>query len=156
MLPKVLAYADAQFDYTGTAWPFGSMHEIDPDNDDDEDEDEGQRPTSGVSVLQRTDLAVTDEIAVLAAGRAAYGRVWPDDDAEDAARDVTHLGRALYQLAHSDGWDNLDEVEGLEVVGRIVLVHRQDELLGEDPEEWPEEPFHMPGEALQSQFDAYA
>jgi hypothetical protein len=113
LLPAVLAYADAQFDYTGNAFPFGVLHEYEED-DEDEEEDGEPLPADGISVLQRRDYAVTDEAAVMTAGRRAYLRVWPDDDEAAAAADVTHLGRAAYQLAHADGWESLDDVEGLE------------------------------------------
>lgn len=135
LLPALLAYADAEFDYTGTSFPLGSLYEFDDDDDDEADE----TPARGVSVLRRSDYAVADEEAVMEAGRQAYLRVWPEDGAEAAAADVTHLGRALYQIAHADGWDALDEVEGLRPTGGVVLVQPSDELLGADPDQWPED-----------------
>ena len=153
LLPAVLGYADAQFDYTGNGFPFGVLHQF---ADDDEDDEEGEElPTTGVTVLQRRDYRVTDEAAVMDAGRRAYLRVWPDDDDAAAAADVTHLGRALYQLAHADGWHSLDQVEGLRVTGGAVVVLQQDELLGPDPDEWPAELFDENAELLYSQYDIF-
>ena len=155
LLPAVLAYADAQFDYTGNAFPFGVLHEYEED-DEDEEEDGEPLPADGISVLQRRDYAVTDEAAVMTAGRRAYLRVWPDDDEAAAAADVTHLGRAAYQLAHADGWESLDDVEGLEPTGGCVAVVHQDELLGPDPDEWPKNTFEVDGEVLHEQRDVFA
>jgi hypothetical protein len=154
LLPAVLAYADAQFDYTGTGFPFGVLHQV-AEHDDDDDDDDDDEATAGVTVLQRRDYRVTDEAAVLDAGRRAYLRVWPEDDDAAAAADVTHLGRALYQLAHADGWHSLDQVEGLRTTGGAVVVLQQDELLGPDPDEWPEELFDDDAQLLYSQHDLF-
>lgn len=158
LLPAVLAYADAQFDYTGTAFPFGVLHEY-AEREDEEEEDEddrtGDQPTRGVSVLQRRDYRVTDEAAVIAAGRRAYLRIWPADEGAAAAADVTHLGRALYQVAHADGWHSLDQVDGLRPkAGRVVVVQHED-LLGPDPEEWPDGLFPDDAELLFEQRDVF-
>lgn len=135
LVPALLGYADAQFQYTGSGFPLGIVHEFD-DDDSDEVVDEG--PVAGVSVLRRDDYVVDKETAVLKAGRKAYRRMWPEDDAAAATADVTHLGRALYLIAHADGWDGLRQVKGLRPVGGITLVHSSDELLGADPDTWPE------------------
>lgn len=118
------------------------------------DSETDEAPT-GVSVLQRRDYRVVDEAAVMAAGRAAYLRVWPDDDEAAAAADVTHLGRALYQLAHADGWHSLDHVEGLRVTAGAVAVIDQDELLRGDPDDWPDDLFDLDGEEIFGQADVY-
>jgi len=124
LLPAALAYADAQFDYTGNGFPFGVLHQFAEQDDDDEPADEPE-PAAGISVLQRHDYRVTDEAAVMSAGRRAYLDAWPEDDEAAAAADVTHLGRALYQIAHASGWHNLDEVEGLRATGGVVVVVAQ-------------------------------
>jgi len=110
--PAVLAYADAQFEYTGIGFPLGIVHQFD---DDEEEDDDDHGPIAGVSVLRRNDFVVSNEATVIKAGRKAYRRVWPEDDAAAAAADVTHLGRALYQIAHADGWDSLEHVKGLDL-----------------------------------------
>jgi hypothetical protein len=105
--------ADAQMDFTGVAYPFGLMRpDLEQEVDDGEvEEDAGS--VSGFSLLRRDDFAVTDEQAVLEGGRRAYLDVWPDDSERDATADVTDLGRALYQLAHAHGWDDLKKASGL-------------------------------------------
>ncbi len=135
LVPALLAYADAQFDYTGTAFPLGTLYELADDDDDEEDADPG--PVGGVSILRRTDFMVTDEDSVLKAGRKAYRRSTGKAKKKSAAAHVTHLGEALYQIAHADGWDSLIRVQGLQPIGGIVLVQSSEELLGSDPDEWP-------------------
>lgn len=90
-------------------------------------------PVRGVSVLQRH-----------------------DDEVTAAAADVTHLGQALHQIAHADGWHGLNRVEGLRATGGAVVVVRSDELLGPDEDEWPEDPFEGEGDLLYRQNDIHA
>lgn len=155
--PAVLAYADAQFDYTGIGFPLGIVHQFD-DDEDEEDDDVDHGPIAGVSVLRRNDFAVSNEAAVMKAGRKAYRRVWPEDDAAAAAADVTHLGRALYQIAHADGWDSLEHVKGLDPVGGVVIVQSSDALLGADPDAWPQDDLfgHDDDRLLYRQDDVYS
>jgi hypothetical protein len=159
LLPAILAYADAQFDYTGNGFPFGVLHDYAEDDDelDEAADDDEPEPSVGISVLQRHDYRVTDEAAVMSAGRAAYLRVWPEDDEAAAAADVTYLGRALYQIAHADGWSSLDHVEGLYPTGGCVRVVGRDDTLGPDPDEWPEEEMFDDEDAahLYEQRDVY-
>lgn len=160
LLPAVLAYADAQFDYAGNGFPFGVLHDYAEDDEEDDGADDGAdeedvEPSVGISVLQRHDYRVTDEAAVMSAGRAAYLRVWPEDDEAAAAADVTHLGRALYQIAHADGWNSLDRLEGLRPTGGSVRVVDREETLGPDPDEWPEDLFDDDSELLYEQADVF-
>lgn len=155
LLPAVLAYADAQFDYTGNSFPFGFLHNLVDDVDDEEKPDEEQQPSTGISVIQRHDYRVTDDAAVLSAGRRAYLRVWPEDDENAANADVTHLGRALYQIAHAYGWESLGDVEGLRPTGACVIVVSRDDTLGPDPDEWPDDLFGVDGEQLYEQRDVH-
>jgi hypothetical protein len=65
---------------------------------------------------------------------------------------VTHLGRALYQLAHADGWNSLDQQDGLLPTGGSVTIISQENLLGPEPDQWPANLFdHDPGELLYEQ-----
>jgi hypothetical protein len=156
LLPALLEYADAQFDFTGTGFPLGVLEQFVGEDDEDEDaEADGQWPTTGISVVQRRDYVVSDTDSVLAAGRAAYLRVWPDHTEADSDADVSHLGRALYQLAHAEGWDSLAAVEGLEPVAGIVAVVKQDEFLGPDPDEWADEVLDEEAQVLYSQADVF-
>lgn len=137
LVPALLAYADAQFDYTGTAFPLGTLYGLVDDDENEEYADPG--PVGGVTILRRTDYVVTDEDSVMKAGRKAYRRSTGKAKTKSAAAHVTHLGEALYQIAHADGWDSLDHVKGLQPTAGIVLVQSSEELLGDDPDEWPEE-----------------
>ena len=136
LLPAILAYADAQFDYSGTGFPFGVLYQY---VDDDDDEDLAEGPRSGVSILQRRDFAVTDEESVLEAGRQAYSETSGEDDPDAAAAEVSHLGVALYEIGHAHGWDSLVQLDGLQPRGSVALVLSSEDLLGSDPGEWPEE-----------------
>ena len=63
----------------------------------------------------------------MAVGRAAYLQVWPEDGADDAAADVNHLGRAIYQIAHAEGWDALGDAPGLRPTGGLFVVVELDD-----------------------------
>jgi hypothetical protein len=115
LLPAVLAYADAQLDLTGNDFPFGVLHTYEEDEvvdlgidlDARDDVPHALPELSGVaevSVLQRHDLQVTDEAAVLAA--AGEG----------------DLGQALARLARAGGWSALGGEPGLRSTARSVLV----------------------------------
>lgn len=113
----VLAHGEVEMDLTGTAPTlFG------PDEDDEDDDEPPAGTVTRLRVVNQADFAVTDADAVLAAGRAAYRRVWPDDTAEDAEFDVADLGRALYQLQHAGGLAALEEVPGLEPLSSSMSV----------------------------------
>jgi hypothetical protein len=144
------AYDDALYDAYDEVTPF-ELSDV-PADDGDEDEDAS---TSGITVLLRRDYVVADQAVVLAEGRAAYLRVWPDDDEASAAADVTSLGRALYQVAHADGWDRLEDTPGLEPMGGSTQIFPQAELLSEDPQDWPDELFAMEASPLYRQDDVY-
>jgi hypothetical protein len=66
-----------------------------------------------LSCLCRWDFIVTDEQAVVAAGRHAYARTWPSDTEEDAWFAVSDLGGAAMEIVHADDWAGLQRVEGL-------------------------------------------
>ena len=153
------AYADAQFDLTGTL-PSFETYDDEGDDVDDDDAEELPPPVARLRLVRRTDFAVTDLDAVLAAGRAAYLRVWPDDTAEDAATDVDHLGRAIYQLEHAAGSAALEEIPGLaprRSVTWVLDVSDEPEPSGAlpaDPAAEPIEPSPYPGRLLH-QLDDY-
>ena len=144
------AYAQAQLAYTGTFPPLGLADDAD-DKDDAglADEDDQKDAVAPVSVLHRADYRVTDPDAVLQAGRRAYQRVWPDDTDEDAASDVDHLGRALYQLQHAGGLAALDGTPGLEPAGATTWVLEATEQQSPDPDRWPDDPFALGDDAHQ-------
>jgi hypothetical protein len=145
------AYAEAQFDYTGTFPPMGLAHHEDDEDDEAEfaDEDDQEAAVALVSVLHRADYRVTDAAEVLQAGRRAYLQVWPDDRDDDAASDVDHLGRAFYQVQHASGLAALAATPGLEPAGATTWALEVTELLGPDPDAWPGDPFALSDEAEQ-------
>jgi hypothetical protein len=159
LMPILLSYADAQFAYTGNGFPFGALREYDEDEDATEEDadpgDDAPVASAGISVLQRHDYRVTDEAAVLAAGRAAYRRSWPDDTDSEAVADVTTLGNALYQIAHAEDWAALKRTEGLAPVGGWVGVVTQDEPLGSNVDQWPDDLFAFDADLLFEQTDTF-
>ena len=159
LLPAVLAYADAQFDLTGNDFPFGVLHTYADDEDDTDEDDvagEAGAPAAAtgsstgsveVAVLQRHDLLVTDEAAVLAAGRRA------DPGASAEGEEGTDLGRALSQLAAAGGWDSLGDVPGLRATARSVLVVGRAALADEDAAD--DDAADDEGELLYSRQDVF-
>jgi hypothetical protein len=102
----VQAFDDAHLDFTGFAVPLGLVED---DLDGDFDFDLGD--FSGVvAVLRRDDYLVTDREALIAAGRAAYLRAWPEDEPDDAAIRVDSVGIALHEMLHAHGDLSADEV----------------------------------------------
>lgn len=156
LIPEVLAYVDAQFDYTGTGFPLGAVYQFAEEDDGADVNDEG--PVSGISVLRRQDYVVTDKEAVIAAGREAYRDVSGENDPEAAAADVTHLGTALYQIGHAHGWDGLKHAPGLEPSSGVVLVLSSADVLRGDPNEWVDDDLfdHDDERLLFRQDDVYA
>jgi hypothetical protein len=156
LMPFLIALSDAQFDYTGNGGPLGPLHAW--DEDDAERDGLAEQPRgAGLSVLERTDYRVVDENAVIEAGRAAYSEVWPDDTAEDAAADVTNLGRALYQIAHASGsWSSIEEVNGITVTGRVIVAVSAEKTLGSESGELPDDVFeHDVDRVIYRQDDVY-
>jgi hypothetical protein len=93
----------------------------------------------GVFVRRDYDIAGHDEL--LQAGREAYAELYPAHPSEAAEADVSHAGRALYQLLHAYGVDGLDlraEASGLLPRGGTVWVQ---ELTEGDTETLVDEPF---------------
>ena len=132
------SYGDAQWDLTGVFPPVHVHGHGDPDGAEDDGADPGAvvEVAGLVRIVHRADFAVTDPEAVLAAGRAAYREVWPEDGEEDAAADVTDLGRALYQVQHAGGLAGLEDVAGLDPLGSTTWY-----VDVTDEEEPPEDPY---------------
>ncbi len=153
VVPAVLAYAEAHHAYSG----FGSPLQTTWDHgEDDEQWDETPLTGQALTVLHRRDYLVADEEQLAAAGRAAYRRVWPQDDEAMAAADVTSPGRALYQIAHAGGWDSLGPAAGLEPIGSAIVVVAQDAPLSGSPEGWPDALFDpADSDVLYEQRDAF-
>ena len=138
-------YGDAQWDLTGV---FPPVHVHGHDEEDGEPAPDEVIEVAGlVRIVHRADYAVTDPDAVLAAGRAAYLQVWPEDSEQDAAVDVTELGRALYQVQHAGGLTGFEDVPGLDPLGSttwFVDVTDEEEPPGDPyPEDSPQLLFRL-------------
>ena len=157
LLTVLVAYGTAQAEHTGYGFPLLALEQFVDEEDDDEEGEQQERdqPVEVVSVVQRHDYEVVDADAVLAAGRAAYLRVHPDDTDDQAAADVNHLGRALYQLAHADGWGSLAEADGLDPIGGVIAATRQATPLGPDPDDWIDAVVDDTDDLLHAQDDVY-
>jgi hypothetical protein len=181
-------YADKQFEYTGTVPPLGLDEEDDysyddelyeDEDDDDKDEDgevldedeesgdseeeleESDEPAAKLTVLHRVDFVVTDESAVIQAGKEAYHDSWDPaedgaehdaEDAEDAedAVDVADLSSALQQIQQAGGIEALADTPGLATAGATTWVLEATDLLDEyEPDQWPDSPFALGEDAPQ-------
>jgi hypothetical protein len=137
-------YDDLLFDLTDevTPWEFPEA----PDQGI-EYEDRNAAPDS-VAVMVRRDYGLADPVGLLLAGREAYGELYPEDPAEAADADVSHPGRAIYQLLHAFGVDGLDaraEAAGLAPRGGTVWVQAID---SHDAETLADEPFAVADEEM--------
>lgn len=129
-------YDDLLFELTDevTPWEFPEGPHVDA-----EYEDRSAAPDT-VGVLVRRDYGLADPAGLLLAGRQAYAELYPDEPEEAAAADVSHPGRAIFQLLHAFGVDGLDhhaEEAGLAPRGGTVWVQALDaddaETLSDDP-----------------------
>lgn len=158
------AYADAQYELTGTVPPLGldeddeyAYDEADDELDDeaefeDEDSEEPELEDAGepaikLTVLHRADFVVTDEPAVIQAGKEAYHE---SADADEEPLDVADLSEALQQLQQTGGVEALAETPGLASAGATTWVLEATDLLDEhDADEWPDSPFALGEDARQ-------
>lgn len=146
------AYADAQFELSGTVPPLGLDEEDEFSYEYLEDGDpepvlaDAGEPDLKLTVLHRADFVVTDESAVIQAGKETYHETW---DPADEPVDVSDLGEALQQLRQAGGIDALAEAPGVVSAGATTWILEATELLDErDPDEWPNPPF-TPGDDVQ-------
>lgn len=137
-------YDDLLFDLTQevTPWEFLERGTKSP-----EFEDRAAAPDS-VTVLVRRDYGLADLVGLLEAGREAYAELYPDEPREAGAADVSHPGRAIYQLLHAFGVDGLDlraESAGLSPRGGTVWVQA---LPPGEPGLEAEDPFSVADEEM--------
>ena len=158
-----LAYSDAQLDLTGNSYPFGGLkkwedEDEDDEGDEDEDEDDAQ-PTMVLSVLQRADYGVLDEEAVLEAARKKFLDNRPGESVTNAQSTVSHLGAALYELAHAEGWDSLDKAPGLTPLGSIIQAIVPDDAIefldAQSEADEPDVSFSVEGKVLYTEQNRY-
>ncbi|AYY13480.1 hypothetical protein EF847_13050 [Actinobacteria bacterium YIM 96077] len=125
-----------------TPWEFPDGPHVDIEYEDADAE------PSAVGVFVRRDYDIADTDELLGAGREAYGELYPTDPLEAAIADVSHPGRALYQLLHAYGVDGLDQrAEGAGLTPRGGTVWVQ-ELAEGDPDTLVGEPFDVVDEEL--------
>jgi len=112
-----------------------------------------------VSVILRSDYAIENEDFVLAAGRSAWLKGYPDASDDDLLAHVGHIGGALYAIAHDGGWEHLERVEGMRPLGGMAKVVSPADydsawLEGVD---WDDSAagFTVPGEVLYSESDRF-
>lgn len=161
MLAEVVsAYSNAHFDFTGTFPSLASDQGEGGEREESDVEIETEQSESGnaverLSILHRSDFQVIDLEAILQAGRQAYQAMWPNDDEEDAAADVTDLGRALYQIQHRGGISAVSQVPGLQPAGSSTWIVESSDLLGKrtDIEDGIRNPFELRESAIGSAFD---
>lgn len=150
-----LKYADAQFDLTGTAFPFGALRDLADEQDDADEYAEDVVVGDGISIVSRRDFVVVDEEQVLSEGRSAYRSVMPSQSPIAVDGDVDHVGGALYQFAHVHGWNSLDQMSGLAPVAAITVTYQHSDLLRGEPHKWPESPFILDGPVVYTHADVY-
>ena len=136
-------YDDLLFELTDevTPWEFPEA----PENP--EYEDRSAAPDA-VTVMVRRDYGIADPAGLLVAGRKAYSELYPDEPEEAANADVSHPGRALFQMLHAYGVDGLDsraDDAGLAARGGTVWVQAID---SDDAETIVTDPFGIADEDM--------
>jgi hypothetical protein len=158
LLPFAIAYASAQMQFTGTAYPFAALEGLLEDEDDDEEEEvddlEEQGAAEAISVIERRDYHVIDQQAVISSGQAAYVQR-EGVETSQAVISVDHVGVALYELAHGRGWHALGDTPGLQIIGGVTIVVENDDPLSADPDRWPDDPTCVTGPVIYRQEDVY-
>ncbi|MDT5014960.1 MAG: hypothetical protein QOD39_1120 [Mycobacterium sp.] len=114
------AFDDAEFEWCGT-FPL-RLDSDEADGDIDYEEEDEEVDGSVLTLVGRWDYRVMDAHALIATGRAAYARCWPDDTDEDAAIAVADPAAAAQEIAHADGWHALEEADGLRPIASTTTV----------------------------------
>ncbi|MEV0291880.1 MULTISPECIES: hypothetical protein [unclassified Kribbella] len=120
----VEAWNEAVFEHTGTA-PL--LLEVIEELDEEADEE----PVGGaLSVITRVDLTLESPEALLAAGRAAYLRLWPDETDEDAEVAVDGPVQAVYTMANEAGdpWPTMPGAGVRRAVRAYVVPENPDDV----------------------------
>jgi hypothetical protein len=112
---------------------------------DTEQEDGRLRPPpgQGLAIRIRTDFVVTDPDRLLAAGRAAYQELWPDDPEQAAHQHVDCVEAAIGELLHRHPVVPLAGTEpttiGLAEAGTFTAVDRVEQVL-DNMDSFPDNP----------------
>jgi hypothetical protein len=136
-------YDDLLFELTDevTPWEF-------PESPESPEYEDRSAAPDAITVMVRRDYGIADPAGLLVAGREAYAEMYPDEPEEAANADVSHPGRALYQMLHTYGVDGLDsraEQAGLAARGGTVWVQAID---SEDAETIVDDPFGIADEEM--------
>ncbi len=135
------AFNEAEFDWCGS-FP---LPLVAPDGVDEEESEEPGPGFGGVvTLLGRWDFRVTDEAALVEAGRSAYLRSWPDQEREDAELRVQSVIEAVAEASHAGEPTVLEAIDGLEPVRAAINFILHD---GGDDEEFDEDPFAIARDA---------
>lgn len=121
----VEAWNEAVFEHTGTT----PLLLEDIEEFDEEPEDE-ESVGGALSVITRVDLTLESPEALLAAGRDAYLRLWPDETDEDAEVAVDGPVQAVYTMAHEAGdpWPEMPGAGVRRAVRAYVVPENPDEV----------------------------
>lgn len=136
-------YQDLLFDELGEVLPWQL-----PEGAGLVESEDADAKASAVSVLVRRDYDLVDGDALLAAGRESYTELFPEQPTEAADADVTHAGRAIYQLLHAHGVDGVDrrsEQSGMAPRGGTVWVQA---ITDDDADTLPDDPFGIADEQM--------
>jgi hypothetical protein len=135
-----IAFDNAEFDWCGST-PLGISAFEDLEEDEGDEEDEVAAASDGVlTAVGRWDFYITDTDAVVAAGRAAYASLWPDDTPEDAQERVQDPASAAGEIVHAGGWSALSSTSGLLLERDFTQFITHD---GPLLDEWEENPFRI-------------
>ena len=132
-----IAFDNAEFDWCGST-PLGISAFEDLEENEGDEEDEVAAASDGVlTAVGRWDFYITDTDAVVAAGRAAYASLWPDDTLEDARERVQNPASAAGEIVHAGGWSALNSTSGLLLERDFTQFITHDRLLDDELEENP-------------------
>lgn len=118
------AFVDAEWDWCGSL-PI-PLAPPDGEEEDWDDEEEPEPGGSFLSVVGRWDFRVTDETALVEAGRRAYLAAWPNDTPEDAAIRAHDPQSAAGEILHGDDVRALNEATGLEPLRSTIQYWTHD------------------------------
>ena len=154
----------AAVDYSETHYQLTDQYGIvgvwDEDAGDEfEDDDSEAAPVEVISVILRSDYGIESADTVLAAGRSAWLKSYPDADEDDLLAHVGHVGGALYAIAHDGGWEHLERVDGIRPLGGMAKVVAPTDYDNAwlDGVDWDDSAagFTVPGEVLYSESDRW-
>ena len=112
-------YSESHYELTGE---YGIVSVWDAEIDEFDDDQNDDLPLEVISIVMRSDYRIESVEAVLAAGRSSWLKDYPHASDDELASHVGHIGGSLYAVAHHDGWEKLERVDGIRALGGIVKV----------------------------------